>query len=163
VNRSETIEQLRQRGWTIEETSSKAFELPAAISARYPRLPAALTAFLSNLLTCVSRDQTVWFLCRRDYAGTSDSAFRWDEFERMSIQFAEDDEETRAAIRLFWDTHFPFMLSVRNGYAFYAIRTSSDRFGEVVEGCEPIFEEVSKVADSFTDFIRRFLDEGPFV
>ena len=52
------------------------------------------------------------------------------------------------------------MLSVHSGYAFYAVRTSPDRFGEVVEGYEPIFEEALVVAESFTDFITRFLTES---
>ena len=162
MNRTEAIQQLRQLGWTIEEGAASRFELPPAISARYPRLPEALTEFLSGLSTCTNRDQTAWFLCKHDYCGTSESAFRWDEFEQMSIEAAaaDNDKTCRAEIRGFWDIHFPFMLSVQSGYAFYAVCTSPDRFGHVVEGCEPMFEEVSLVARSFPEFLRRFLTES---
>lgn len=77
----------------------------------------------------------------------------------MSIESADGDSEILAEINAFWSDHLPFILSVHSGYAFYAIRTAVERFGEVVEGCEPIFEEACVVAASFSDFLKRFLTE----
>jgi hypothetical protein len=40
-------------------------------------------------------------------------AVRWDEWERQSLDAAGEDDEWRARIRSFWDTHFPILLSVK--------------------------------------------------
>ncbi len=44
----------------------------------------------------------------------------------------------------------------RSGYAYHAVCTAADKFGQVVEGYEPEFEEVLPVADSFESFITKF-------
>ena len=72
-------------------------------------------------------DETGWFLCIDDFNGTSDSAYTWNEFEQISLQAAEDshDEEWKRSIIQFWDDHLPIFLSVRSGYAYYAINNIS--------------------------------------
>ena len=93
----------------------------------------------------MNANQTEWFLCEADFAGTSGSAFRWDEWEQMSLQAAGDDAQFAAKVRAFWDEQLPFMLSVRDGYAYYAIRTSANGFGRIIGGREPEFEDASVV------------------
>jgi hypothetical protein len=78
MNRAAAISRLRERGWTVAEEAGRIFRLPAAIAARYPRLPVSLVEFLSGLTQCVDGSQTTWFLSQSDYEGTSGAAFRWD-------------------------------------------------------------------------------------
>ena len=146
------VQELRARGWSVQEHLNSAFRLPPAIAARYPRLPESLLEFLSGLALCVDATETTWILCQSDYDGTGSSAFSWDEWEKLSLSVAGNPDDI-AKVRAFWDGHFPFMFSVGSGYAFHAICTAPDKFGRVVEGCEPDFEEALPVADSFEVFI----------
>lgn len=159
MNRAEAIHRLRQLGWAVVERPERPFRLPPEVANRHRSLPASLTHFLSGLSSCNNDTETAWFLCEADYAGTSGAAFRWDEWERMSLEAADDDSEVADAARAFWDAHLPFVLSVRDGYAYFAIRTAADGFGRVVAGREPEFEEASEVARSFEDFLS-LLAEG---
>jgi hypothetical protein len=158
MNRAAAISQLREQGWTVEDRVGQAFRLPTATAARYPRLPDSLVEFLSGLTQCVDGSQTTWFLCQSDYEGTSGAAFRWDEWEQLSLDAARGDAKLITEIRAFWDCHFPFLFSVHSGYAYHAVCTADDRFGKVVEGYEPEFEEALPVADSFESFMTAFLN-----
>lgn len=160
MKRTEFLHRLKARGWKVgeEEEGPCRFQVPIAIAARHLNLPEDFVEFLSGLGSCVSADETTWFLCRSDYEGRSDSAFRWDEWEQMSIDAAEEDADDLAVVRGFWDEHLPFLLSVGDGYAYYAIRTASEGFGRVVEGHEPMFEEASVVAESFSEFFVQLID-----
>jgi hypothetical protein len=75
------------------------------------------------------------------------------------LDAARGDTGYISEIRAFWDSHFPFLFSVRSGYAYHAVCTAADRFGQVVEGYEPAFEEALPVADSFESFIATFTRE----
>jgi hypothetical protein len=156
VNRAAIITQLREQGWSVETQVGQPFRLPATIADRYPRLPDSLVEFLSGLKQCVDRSQTTWFLCQCDYEGRSGSAFRWDEWEQLSLDAARGEAGDIAEIRAFWDSHFPILFSVHSGYAYHAVCTAADKFGQIVEGYEPAFEEALVVADSFESFIATF-------
>ena len=158
MNRTEAISRLREIGWTVKEKNGHAFRLPAVIMSRYPKLPLSLVDFLSGLVICADNSKTSWFLCQSDYDGTSNSAFRWDEWEQLSLKAAYGDVKWIKETRVFWDCHFPFLFSVHSGYAFRAICITGDQFGQVVEGHEPEFEEVWFVADSFEAFLPKFID-----
>ena len=54
----------------------------------------------------------------------------------------------------YWDKHLPIVMSVEDGYAYYAINTDT---GTVVEGRGPEFEEPSVVAESFEAFINKMI------
>ena len=161
MSQASFIQQLQKQGWTVEAQAETAFLLLPVIAARYPRLPDSLVDFLSGLSLCADVTKTTWFLCQRDYDGRGDSAFRWDEWEQLSLSAANGQPELVTEIRSFWDTHFPFMFSVRSGYAYHAVCTSEDEFGKIVKGCEPEFEEVSQVAGSFDEFLSMFVHESP--
>jgi hypothetical protein len=77
------------------------------LRVRYPVLPQSLTEFLAGLKVCANVEQTAWFLCQDDFAGCGDSAWHWDEFERMLLEWAETGQE-RNAVVAFWNSHFPF-------------------------------------------------------
>ena len=160
MNQADIIERLRRQGWTVEERADRTLRLPPEVAARYPELPTSLCEFLGGLRECVNNSQTVWFLCESDYCGTSGTAFRWDEWERMSLDAAGGDTPLVASVRDFWDAHLPFLLSVRDGYAYHAVRTKGDGVGLVVAGREPEFEEPSVVAESFDQFLTNLLTTG---
>jgi hypothetical protein len=153
MTKRDILDQLQAHGWKIEAGGDWTFQLPPDIAIRYPKLPAFLVEFLSGLSLCANSTETTWFLCQSDYEGRSNSAFRWHEWEQMSLNAANGDSRDVAEIRKFWDSHFPFLFSVHSGYAFHAVCTSSTKFGEIVAGYEPAFEEAISVAETFEKFL----------
>jgi hypothetical protein len=158
VIRAEIIRRLQKQGWNVTKRPGRSLRLPPEVTARHPKLPESLTKFLGGLSSCENQTQTAWFLCEADYSGMSGSAFRWDEWERMSLEAAVDDRRLREAVSGFWNEHLPFLLSVRDGYAYFAVRTADDGYGQVVSGREPEFEEASAVASSFEEFLSLLAD-----
>lgn len=61
---------------------------------------------------------------------------------------AEDSDDAQSIIQ-FWNAHFPFMQSVRIGYAYLAF----DKDGQAVYGFEPGFEEPYTICASFQEFM----------
>ncbi len=150
--RQSTLGALSRQGWIIEENDTTAFKLPGHLKSRYPVLPTELTTFLSGLVVCSNAEQTAWFLCQSDFEGQAASAWRWNEFELMLLEWAEAEQE-RIEITRFWDTHLPILLSVSTGYAFFALCTGLEKSGQVVHGLlEYGVNETSIVADSFNEF-----------
>lgn len=70
----------------------------------------------------------------------------------MCVLEAEGDEEWKREIVEFWDQHIPIIFSVKNGYAYYAINVGN-KFGTIVYGIEPEFEEVELIATTFKEFL----------
>ncbi len=147
------LERLELAGWSLERRDGQPLRLPPELIARHPAIPASLLWFLDRVSSCINAKQTAWFLCEADFCGTSDSAFRWDEWEQLSLESVGDDAEWASSVRAFWDVHLPFLLSVEDGYAYHAIATSGDNLGKVVFGREPEFEEADVVAESFEEFL----------
>ncbi len=135
--------------WTVLRHTTDA-ELPAVVLSRYGRVPQPYLWFLRATALLATPDETGWFNCKSDFEGASDSAFKWNELEIISLQAARDDEGWKQRVTQFWDTHLPVFISVKSGYAFYAIDTGN---GAVVYGYEPEFEEVEAVASSFLEFL----------
>ena len=148
---------LRRQGWAVEERPFGPLRLPPHVAARYPTLPESLAGFLRRVTSCVNAAETAWFLCEADFCGTSGAAYRWDEWERLSLDAAGGDARWSAEVRAFWDAHFPFLCSVGDGYGYYAILMSGDGFGGVVAGREPEFEQAEVVAASFDVFLASLL------
>ena len=151
----------KEHGWTIIENKQGVLHLNEGILARYKDIPTSYLEFLRTITQCVAPDELTWFLCEDDYNGRSDSEFTWDEFERLSLEAAMEDETWRADITTWWDQHLPIMMSVDGGYSFYAIELAT---GAIVQGSEPEFEEVDVVAHSLEDFytylIQSFSSRG---
>ena len=82
-----------------------------------------------------------------------DSAFIYDTFETLATESAMDKKQ-RENIVEFWNIHIPFVISLHNGYEYYAV---SIKDGSVVHGCEPNFEDVSKEANSLSDFVDKLI------
>ena len=151
---AQVLEALKGRGWNVQPSTTREPLLPPAVSRRYPRVPAELIAFLESLDSGVNADETVWFLCREDFRRTDDQGFRWDEYERMTLDGATPEAQQR--IRRFWDRHLPFMMCVHSDYDYLAVDLDARSYGAIVHGCGPEFEETSLVAPSFEQFLKIF-------
>ena len=143
-----------QHGWEVKTSHSLTVDLPEHITKRYKKIPNDFLYFLKKVKTCVSKDEKFWFITLDDYKGIADSAFSWDEIEKMSL--IENDDEYNNTIKKFWDLHLPIALSVRNGYEYYAIDLR-ENIGAIVYGYDPEFEETEKIADTFIQFINILL------
>lgn len=142
---------LRGRGWQIERYGDPAPGIPENIRQKYPAARRWF-AWISGVRSAVSSDETAWLLCAGDYAGQAETAFRWNEWERLSLENAAGNSDWEAEIRHFWDVHLPIVMSVRDGnYAYYAVSTET---GAVVYGCEPEFEECRTAAGSLEEFLQ---------
>ena len=130
----EFLAHMRARGWAIQMNEVPGPGLPEAVRKRYPSLPETWLEFTGAVKSLVSGCEQTWFLCAGDYAPQKDGAFRWNEWELLSLEAAGDDPAQRRETVRFWDEHLPVLLSVKGGYSYYAI---SMRDGSVVHGFEP--------------------------
>lgn len=143
------------RAWGCVAETGANLQLPKCITNRYHNLPDLWFRFIEEVQALFSADETIWFLCASDYDTRLDHAWQWNEWEELSLKNAGDDEKWRTEIKAFWDEHLPIVLSVREGYAYYAISMAD---GSVVYGSEPEFEECAPAASSFTEFLERLMD-----
>ncbi len=147
------IQNLIDKGWSVKQDKIN-LSFPSDIEQRFTEFPESFIEFLETISECVSPDSKSWLLCISDYLGISESSFKWDEFEQLSLEVA-DDEEWENEIKEFWDKHFPIYVSVRNGYEYAAICLGKENFGKIVFGGEPEFEEIEIVSDSYEKFLRK--------
>lgn len=147
------LEYMKSQGWTVE--TGETPPLPKEITVRYHDLPNQWLQFIGGVRKMFSADEATWFLCAEDYDTRLDHAWLWNEWETLSLKAAEGDKEWADAIKSFWDEHLPIVLSLRDGYAYYAISMTD---GSVVYGAEPEFEECEQAAASFPEFLERIMD-----
>lgn len=145
---------MKTQGWSAELEPKTP--LTNVITDRYHNIPELWLQFVGTVNELVSGDEMVWFLCAEDYNISFCHAWRWNEWEELSLKAAEGDEDWSNEIRAFWDDHLPIILSLRDGYAYYAISMED---GSVVYGTEPEFEECEQVAGSFAEFLERIMDD----
>lgn len=143
-----------KNGWIVELTQPHTPVLPDYVRARYPVLPEEYLSFLGRVKTCRNPADTAWFSTEYDFANPppDGKGFRWDEFERISLEAAGGIAPWEAEIRAFWDRYFPFFLTVGGGYGYYAFDITD---GSVVRGMEPEFEQVEKIEKNLGDFLDR--------
>ncbi len=143
------LDVLEERGWTIVRREPGSIDLGTVVSQRYPHLAEDYVEFVSAFDECWSEKHQMWFLSAADFRGESDKAFKWDEWERMSLDSAEGDADLIEQIRSFWDQHIPILHSVGSGqYEYLALRLSGENAGAVVHGFEPEFEQADIVCPS---------------
>jgi len=142
-----------QKGWTIRRRYREICDFPECIKKRYSNIPIEYIDFLCHIDTCINSDETIWFLGIDDFQKQDEDAFRWNEFEMISLQSAIDDNDIKwqNEIKCFWDNHLPICISIDGEYEYYAIRMND---GVVVHGIEPEFEETTEIAISFKRFIE---------
>ena len=140
------IEWARANGWNII-SADEEISLPESISKRY-EIPAEWYSFINKFRKCENSAATVWFLTPDDYL--PQDGFQWNEFELQSLEYADPDDD----IVSFWDRHLPVVISVEDGYSYYAIDTQT---GNVVNGYEPEYEDASVIAEDFDAFITKII------
>jgi hypothetical protein len=134
---------LRELGWTVEENEIAVEPTLDPVAAR--RATPVILDLIRQVKFAASPDDKVWLLTAADYAPNSKAAFAWNEWEKMSLDSAGEGTEWANEVRRFWERHFPFLMSVRNGYAYLAVKRTT---GVIVFGEEPEFEEAEEIAPS---------------
>ncbi|MCR4160419.1 hypothetical protein NUK34_16315 [Kerstersia gyiorum] len=142
------LDHLAARGWVIHPPTGN---MPASLPSLAGNT--AHAAFLSCFEQLHNQDDTCWFLCAADYAGTSDSAFGPDVLRDISLESAISEADRQAA-ESFWKHHIPIFMSVNGDYQFLALARIA---GRVVHGAEPEFEEVTEVAESLDGLLEQVL------
>ena len=130
-------------------------ELPTNLLKRYKNLPSDYLTFLNQFEQISNQKDTSWFNAIEDFNGEADTDFEWNNFELQSLEALEDDKEECENVRNFWDNHIPILMSVTE-YEYLAICLACDKYGEIVHGVEPVFEETTKVCNSFEELIALF-------
>src|SRR5947207_2324529 len=144
------IETLAAKGWDVR-LQPRPKPCPDHVITRYGWLPKDILAFLEETEAIVSPDSKSWFNTSTDLSGQSGAAFSWNQWELDSLAAAENFPKLQDGIRDFWDQHFPVMISVKDGYAHFAIQKPDL---VIVCGEEPEYEEATTVAASFADFLK---------
>ena len=139
-----------ENGWDITKKSGLQLNLDSSIIARYKEIPNEYLEFLSVVEQCVTPNEMTWFICENEFNNGSETEFKWNEYELLSLEAAMDDAVWKSEITTWWDNHLPIVMSVDGGYSFYAIDLSN---GAIVRGYEPEFEEVDKIADNLEEFL----------
>lgn len=112
--------------------------------------------FAARLSECTNEDETAWFITPKGFAESDPEKWRYNEFELISLEAANDDNDTEwsSEITEFWNNYMPVALNIEGGYSYYAL---SMKDGSVVYGCEPEFEEPETTADSFEKFLEKII------
>ena len=97
------MEWAKKNSWTIERVDATP-ELPEEVTARYKKLPEEWLEFINHFSDIINGTETMWFLTCKNYI---DDVLSYDDFEKMSIEAAEDDDEWSAEIKEFGDNTFP--------------------------------------------------------
>lgn len=142
-----------ENGWDITKKSGFQLNLDGSIISRYTEIPNEYLDFLSVVKQCISPNEKTWFICEDEFNNSSELAFKWNEFELLSLEAAMDDVTWKSEITTWWDNYLPIVMSVDDGYSFYAIDLTNDK-GAIVCGNEPEFEEVDKVANTLEEFLE---------
>lgn len=148
---------LKKDEWQVELNSTKYDYMKNKVLNKYNHIPQSFISILEDYHSISSKDDTTWFICGNDYLDESDDAFKWNEFEIMSLEAAEGDEVWKKDIRDWWSNKLPFIMSVKSGYSYYAIDFGNNK-GAIVMGQEPEFEEASVVARNFDDFLEKLFN-----
>lgn len=153
---SRLLDQISALGWTAERETSH--ESASVLEARYAWIPDSVRDFLSETRALCSPDEKVWINTCAHINGRSGFAFAWNEWELLSVQAAREDQDELLAGRIaaFWDEHLPVLMSVKSGYAFFALTKD----GRIVRGEEPEFEETIPLADGFEEMLRMIVEQN---
>ena len=152
------LETLEENGWKIQRCDESA--LKNDFHKRYPTLPEDFLNFISSFRTCTDKQEQQWFISVYDYfhERVSGEVFRWNEYEKMSIEATGDDQKLKMEIEEFWLNYLPFFMATHSDYSYFAICLNGENIGKIVQGFAPEFEEIEYVAESFSEFKSNILD-----
>ena len=149
------IKWAKNNSWNIICENNDIKYLPKTVMERY-NIPNEYKTFLENIKICTNAEENIWFLCIDDYLREEENTFRWNEFEKISLEAAENDEKMINEIKKYWDKHFPIVFNVRGEYEYYAINIENEK---IVYGYEPMFEENKIVANNFKAFLEKIMNK----
>jgi hypothetical protein len=144
----------KNNGWNIVSENNSIKNLPEVVMDRY-NIPNEYKTFLENIKICTNAEENIWFFCIKDYLADEENTFKWNEFELMSLDAADDDKELIDEIKGYWDKHLPIMFNVKGEYEYYAINIKTK---EIVYGYEPMFEESGVVANNFDELLEKIMN-----
>ena len=157
MNHEEFIDKLESKGWNVQRNQVDADYSQNEVAGKLDKSPVELKQFINSFNLLANPEDNIWFLSLQDYLKENNGdGFAWNEFELQSLEAAEDEEEI-AAIKAFWNAHLPFMLSVKNGYAYCAVVLDGADKGKIVIGNEPMYEETTVVAAVLNEFFDVFI------
>ncbi|RST59315.1 SMI1/KNR4 family protein [Siminovitchia terrae] len=148
-----------ENGWDITKKSGFQLNIDSSIISRYKEIPNNYLDFLSVVEKCITPNEKTWFICEDEFNNSSDAAFKWNEYELLSLEAAMDDYIWTSEITTWWDNYLPIVMSVDGGYSFYAIDLTNDK-DAIVRGYEPEFEEVEKVANTLEEFLELIMSNS---
>ena len=146
--------------WIIERKVTPA-TLPEKVTQRYPLASKSdHFKFLSYFEKCLSENMQSWFLCENEYNKEStETEFGWNDMELMGLAATADDDEEHESIKNWWDNYIPILFSTRDGYSHFSMSLQESSFGQIVEGYEPMFEDVLVVADSLSELLEKIMSK----
>lgn len=156
TNYLKMVGRLAEVGWTVERLSRKR-ALPMSVVARYPSMPLNYRQFAESFGNVSSPGDRAWLVTSEVFCG-SGSAFAWNEWELQSLAAAGDDRTLVPRIGQFWDRHLPVVMSVKSGYAHFSLDLETMT---VVQGEEPEYEDVSRVASSVDELFQSMAARDP--
>lgn len=157
MNHGEFIDILVSKGWNVEKNHAEVDYTKNGIAEKIAKTSDEFKQFIRSFNVLSNQEDNSWFLSLQDYLKeNNEEGFAWDEFEIQSLEAADNDEEV-SATKEFWHLHFPFMLSVKNGYAYFAIILEGADKGKIVIGNEPMYEETTVVAADLPQFFDLFI------
>jgi hypothetical protein len=153
------LQELARSGWTVENLPQHV-SLPVEVTQRYPGIPDEYRTLLESVALVAAPNDSAWLVTGAEFAGTADSAYSWNEWEQQSLDAAGKDDALRASVRSFWDRHMPILMSVKSGYAYFALDLQTL---QVVQGEEPEYEETSLLAESLEELFHLIVRRDPKV
>ncbi|MHC6201991.1 hypothetical protein ACYULU_02205 [Breznakiellaceae bacterium SP9] len=149
----EFINWAKNNGWNVILENNDIENMPKNILERY-FVPVEYKIFLENIKLCINAEENVWFLCINDYLEDDEDSFKWNEFETISLDAADDENELANGIKNYWNKHFPIIMGVKNNYEYYAINIENKK---IVYGYEPEFEESKIIANNFEELLDKIM------
>lgn len=153
---SEFIGWLKDNKWNVLPNEEKINIDSNEVLRNFKNLPLNWKNLAEQYSIIENEGQTVCFLCADDYNAKPDGEFQWNEFETISLNAAIGDEKWAEEIKKWWSDKLPIVMSVRNGYSFYAIDTGKGN-GAIIRGQEPEFEDAKVVAEDFDSFLKKVI------
>lgn len=148
------IQLLSQLGWNIQLNKDTS-DIDNLTNERANNAPEEFMDFMKLFDVCTNKTDDTWFLSYKDYNNQTDSAFPWNEFEQQSLDIVETDQI--GAVKQFWESHLPILMSVKNGYRYVAIGIGKEHANKIFYGSEPEYEEAILIANSFAEFKDHYI------
>lgn len=140
---------LKRSGWLVTLTNDtyNEDEFPDI----FKKCPNIVKDFIYCMDECANKSDDVWWLTPKVYLGVDEeAAFKWNEFETMSLESTDD----QSLVVEYWRNVMPIMQSVKDGYSYIGIVIDGADAGAIIMAREPFFEEYDIIADDFESFLN---------